>query len=68
MEKIRRNNPTEWMNLLWDVIWDYEDTKVAAGDIKNEAAFAELMDEVRTVMAWIEEDLGIERSPEDQVD
>ncbi len=43
MNKIVRNNPTEWMNLLWDVIWDYEDCKRAAGEVKNEEAFAELI-------------------------
>jgi len=68
MEKITRSNPTEWMNLLWDVIWDYEDCKYMAGDVKNTVAFEQLMDEVKTVMAWIEEDLGIERNPEDQAD
>jgi len=68
MNKIVRGNPTEWMNLLWDVIWDYEDCKRAAGEVKNEEAFAELIDEVKTVMAWIEEDLGIERHPDDLTD
>jgi len=50
------------------VIWDYEDCKRAAGEVKNEEAFAELIDEVKTVMAWIEEDLGIERHPDDETD
>lgn len=60
-EEINRNNPVQWMDLLWDVIWDYEDCKRRNNEIKNETNFKVLMDEVKTVMAWIEEDLEIER-------
>lgn len=58
---IERSHPVEWMDLLWDIIWDYEDCKERAGEIKNPENFKILMDEVKTVMAWIEEDLEIER-------
>jgi len=58
---VRRNNPTEWMNLLWEVIWDYEECKQRNKEIKDEDNFQYLMDEVKTVMSWIEEDLEIER-------
>ena len=58
---ITRSSPTEWMDLLWDVIWDYEDCKERNKEIKNLDEFSRMMDEVKTIMAWIEEDLGIER-------
>ena len=60
-EEINRSNPVQWMDLLWDVIWDYEDCKRRNNEIKNEENFKVLMDEVKTIMWWIEEDLEIER-------
>ena len=59
--KIIRSSPIEWMDLLWDIISDYEDCKFMCHEIKNQDEFNRMMDEVKTVMAWIEEDLGIER-------
>lgn len=59
--EITRNKPAQWMDLLWDVIWDYEDCKRRNNEIKNEENFKVLMDEVKTIMWWIEEDLEIER-------
>ncbi len=59
--EITRKNPAQWMDLLWDVIWDYEDCKHRNNEIKNEENFKVLMDEVKTIMWWIEEDLEIER-------
>lgn len=61
LPNVKRSHPVEWMDLLWDIIWDYEDCKERAGEIKNYENFKILMDEVKTVMAWIEEDLEIER-------
>lgn len=61
---VKRNSPLEWMDLIWNIIWDYEDCKFACHDIKNPTEFERMMDEVKTVMAWIEEDLGIERHVE----
>lgn len=61
LPNVKRSHPVEWMDLLWDIIWDYEDCKRLNGEIKNEDNFKVLMDEVKTVMAWIEEDLEIER-------
>jgi len=64
MNLVTRNQPIDWMNLLWDIIWDYEDCKFMCHEIKNQEEFDRMMDEVKTVMAWIEEDLGIERKIE----
>jgi hypothetical protein len=64
MNSVTRNKPIDWMDLLWDIIWDYEDCKFSCHDIKNAEEFERMMDEVKTVMAWIEEDLGIERKIE----
>jgi hypothetical protein len=61
LPNVKRSHPVEWMDLLWDIIWDYEDCKHRNGEIKNYENFKILMDEVKTVMAWIEEDLEIER-------
>lgn len=51
---ITRNNTKAQLELIWDVIFDLEETLPDCAE--KDARF----DEIKTVMGWIEEDLGVE--------
>ena len=44
------NNPASWLDTLWEAIWDWEDTKPDPDRV----------DDIKTVMAWISEALGVD--------
>ena len=64
MTGLTRAYKISWLTPLWEAIWTYEDTfaDTMDEDISN------TIDDMKTAMAWIAEELGLEEKPDEKSD